>query len=181
MQVIDTPLKDAKIIIPSVFKDDRGYFMESFNAQKLEAHIGKVNFVQDNQSLSQKGVLRGLHFQKPPHAQGKLVRVIKGRVLDVIVDIRKSSPTYGQSFTCELSEDNFKNLWVPPGFAHGFVCLENETIFFYKVSNYYNKASEDCILYNDQDLGIDWLIEDPILSAKDKEGQLFKNFESPFN
>ena len=181
MEVIDTPLKDAKIIIPKVFGDKRGYFVESFNKSKLKYIIGDHEFVQDNQSLSSKGVLRGLHFQNPPYAQGKLVRVIKGAVIDVIVDIRNSSPTYGQSYSIKLTEDNFKMVWVPPGFAHGFATLEDETIFAYKVTNYYNKESEGCIYWADKDLDIDWDIENPIISEKDAQGIPFNQFESLFS
>lgn len=180
MEVLDTPLLGAKIILPKIFKDDRGYFFESFNNALLQKHIGNYQFVQDNQSLSQKGVLRGLHFQNPPYAQGKLVRVIQGAVLDVIVDIRKNSPTFGKHFSCELSADNFKCLWIPPGFAHGFVTLQDNTIFFYKVSNYYHKASEGCIKWDDPDLGIDWQIDNPQLSQKDLEGINLKDFKSVF-
>lgn len=181
MEVIDTPLKEAKIIIPKVFGDKRGYFVESFNKSKLKDIIGDHEFVQDNQSLSSKGVLRGLHFQNPPYAQGKLVRVIKGAVIDVIVDIRNSSPTYGQSYSIKLTEDNFKMVWVPPGFAHGFATLEDETIFAYKVTNYYNKESEGCIYWADKDLDIDWNIENPIISEKDAQGIPFNQFESLFS
>lgn len=180
MEVIKTPIQDAIVIIPKVFGDQRGYFLESFNKKTVQNIIGDYDFVQDNQSLSNKGVLRGLHFQNPPHAQGKLVRVIKGKVLDVIVDIRKSSPTYGKSFGIELTEENFKMLWVPPGMAHGFATLEDNTIFQYKVTNYYNKASEGCVLWSDETLNIDWEIKNPIISAKDQEGKTFENFESLF-
>jgi dTDP-4-dehydrorhamnose 3,5-epimerase len=181
MEVINTPLKDAKVLIPKVFGDHRGHFLESFNKKKILEIIGNFEFVQDNQSLSSKGVLRGLHFQNPPFEQGKLVRVIKGSVLDVIVDIRKSSPTYGKSFSVELTEENFKMLWIPPGFGHGFATLEDNTIFAYKVTNYYNKESEGCINWADNDLNIDWKIENPIISEKDKEGQSFNQFQSLFS
>ena len=180
MQIIDTPLQDAKIIIPKVFEDERGYFFESFNLENFQNQLGAYTFVQDNQSLSQKGVLRGLHFQNPPFAQGKLVRVLAGSVLDVIVDIRKSSPTYGEHFSYTLCATQKHALWVPPGFAHGFLTLEDHTVFFYKVTNYYHKASEGCIAYNDKDLGIDWGIEEPILSDKDKNAAEFSTFSSQF-
>ncbi|MDL5047857.1 dTDP-4-dehydrorhamnose 3,5-epimerase [Oscillatoria amoena NRMC-F 0135] len=137
-------------------------------------------FVQDNQSLSQKGALRGLHFQAPPFAQGKLVRVIKGAVYDVIVDIRKNSSTYGQHYGIELTEENFTMFWVPPGFAHGFVTLKDNTIFTYKCTNVYNKASEGGLLWSDPALGIDWNIETPIVSDKDKVLPNFENLVSPF-
>ena len=138
------------------------------------------NFVQDNQSISIKGVLRGLHFQKPPFAQGKLVRVVKGAALDVAVDLRKGSPTYGQWESVEITGENKLMFWVPPGFAHGFVSLEDGTVFVYKCSNIYNKASEATILWNDPDLNIDWKVENPLLSEKDLQGMLFKDFVSPF-
>jgi len=180
MEVVDKILNGAVLIKPKVFIDERGYFSETFNQQSLNEIIGEVGFVQDNQSLSQKGVLRGLHFQNAPHAQGKLVRVIKGAVKDVIVDIRKRSPTYGQSFSVELSESNFLMLWVPPGFAHGFLTLENNTVFFYKVSNFYNASSEGCIKWNDKTLNIDWGTNDVLVSKKDEEGEEFQAFNSLF-
>lgn len=180
MEIIKTPLADLLIIQPQVFRDDRGYFFESFNHQRFINAGLDLHFVQDNESKSQKGVLRGLHFQNPPFAQGKLVRVIKGAVMDVAVDIRKNSATYGQSFKLELNEQNKTMLWIPPGFAHGFVTLEDDTIFSYKCTNLYNKASEGCILWNDPDLNIDWNTENPNLSEKDKVSPLFKDFVSSF-
>ena len=138
------------------------------------------NFVQDNESMSGKGVLRGLHFQKPPFTQGKLVRVMRGSVLDVAVDIRKNSSTYGQWASVVLSQENKWMYWVPPGFAHGFVTLEDHTIFFYKCTNVYNKESEGSISWNDPDLNIDWKITNPVLAEKDKEAPAFKGFDSPF-
>ena len=168
------------VIKPKVFEDERGYFFESFNEKLLEQAGLHANFVQDNQSLSQKNVLRGLHFQAPPFAQGKLVRVIKGSALDVVVDIRKNSPTYGKSFSIELNEQNKAMLWVPEGFAHGFCTLLDNTIFYYKCTNYYNKASEGSIAWNDPGLKIDWNISDPVLSEKDRAGIAFKQFVSPF-
>ncbi len=180
MKIIETPLKGLLIIEPQVFKDERGYFYESYNQERFfKAGIRDV-FVQDNQSLSQKNVVRGLHFQHPPYAQAKLVRVIKGSVYDVVVDIRKDSPTYGQSFGIELTEENFLMLYVPIGFAHGFATLQDNTIFAYKCSAFYNKASEDTILWNDPTLNIDWKVQNPILSEKDKQGKLFQHFQSPF-
>ena len=180
MKIIETPLKGLLIIEPQVFKDERGYFYESYNQEKfLKVGVRDV-FVQDNQSLSQKNVVRGLHFQHPPYAQAKLVRVIKGSVYDVVVDIRKDSPTYGQSFGIELTEENFLMLYVPIGFAHGFATLQDNTIFAYKCSAFYNKASEDTILWNDPTLNIDWKVQNPILSEKDKQGKLFQHFQSPF-
>lgn len=180
MKVEKTPLKDVLIISPNVFGDHRGYFLESFNQNELEEHIGKYNFVQDNQSLSSKGVLRGLHFQNPPFEQGKLVRVIKGAVNDVIVDIRKNSVTFGKSFKILLSEENFKMLWIPPGFAHGFETLEDNSIFAYKVTNYYNKESEGSIAWNDPTLNINWETVEPNTSQKDNDGDLFEDFQSLF-
>jgi len=180
MKIESTPLKDVLIITPNVFGDHRGYFMESFNDKEITKYIGKYSFVQDNQSLSSKGVLRGLHFQNPPYEQGKLVRVIKGAVNDVVVDIRKDSSTYGKTFKIKLSEENFKMLWIPPGFAHGFETLEDDTIFAYKVTNYYNKESEGSIIWNDPTLNLNWETENPSTSVKDNEGELFENFNSLF-
>ncbi len=180
MEIIKTPIKDLLIIQPNVFRDDRGYFFESFNQQHFFDAGLDLNFVQDNESKSQKGVLRGLHFQNPPFAQGKLVRVIKGAVMDVAVDIRKTSATYGKHYKLEINETNKTMLWIPPGFAHGFATLEDDTIFSYKCTNIYNKLSEGSILWNDTDLNIDWNIENPILSDKDKISLLFKDFKSSF-
>lgn len=180
MEVVQTNLKGVVVIKPRVFEDERGYFFESYNESTFKANGLNMNFVQDNQSLSQKGVLRGLHFQNNPHAQGKLVRVITGAVYDVALDIRKNSPTYGQWFGQELNAQNKWMMYVPEGFAHGFVTLENNTIFSYKCTNTYNKAAEDCILWNDPQLAIDWKIENPILSAKDLEGKKFNDFVSLF-
>jgi len=181
MEIIKTKIPDLLILKPNIFKDDRGYFFESYNKELFLSKGIDQNFVQDNESKSMAGVLRGLHFQSPPYAQGKLVRVMKGAVLDVAVDLRKSSPTYGQWESIELSEDNKFMYWVPPGMAHGFVTLEDNTVFFYKCTNVYNKASEGSILWNDPDLNIDWGKNiKPILSAKDEIGPLFKDFNSPF-
>jgi dTDP-4-dehydrorhamnose 3,5-epimerase len=179
---IETPIKDLIIIEPKIWKDDRGYFYESFN-KKTFADAGiNLEFVQDNQSFSQKGTLRGLHAQANPFAQGKLVRVIQGRVLDVAVDIRKNSPTYGQHFSIELSGENFRMFWVPPGFLHGFITLEDQTIFAYKVTGLYDKASELGVIWNDKDLNIDWKLnpEEIILSEKDKQLGSFKDFKTSF-
>ncbi len=180
MEVIKTSIPDLLIIKPEVFEDQRGYFFESYNRQKFVNAGITYTFVQDNESKSQKGVLRGLHFQNPPYAQGKLVRVMKGAVLDVAVDIRKSSPAYGKWTSVELSEHNKTMVWIPPGFAHGFVTLEDNTVFFYKCTNFYNKSSEGGIRWNDPDLNIDWKIEKPVLSGKDQEAPLFKDFKSNF-
>jgi dTDP-4-dehydrorhamnose 3,5-epimerase len=180
MQIITTPIPDLLIIQPKIFEDTRGYFYESYSKTLFKQHGIDEDFVQDNQSLSQAGVLRGLHFQNPPYAQGKLVRVIKGAILDVAVDIRKNSPTYGQHYGLELNEQNKTMLWIPTGFAHGFLTLKDETIFSYKCTNYYHKASEGCIMWNDKDLGIKWGIASPALSEKDKLGDHFKDFVSLF-
>lgn len=182
MKFTETKIKDLFLIEPKLWRDDRGYFYESYSKKAFEEAGIDADFVQDNQSFSQKGTLRGLHAQSNPSAQGKLVRVIKGSVTDVAVDIRKNSPTYGQHFTANLSEENHKMLWVPPGFLHGFVTLEDDTIFTYKVTNLYDKASEIGVLWNDTDLDIDWGINasEVILSEKDKVLPLFKDFVSTF-
>ena len=180
MEIIKTPIKGLLVIKPRVFGDERGYFFESWSKQSF-AEVGlNLDFVQDNQSLSCKGVLRGLHFQNPPYAQGKLVRVIKGAVLDVSVDIRKDSPTYGQHFSVELSETNKTIVWIPPGFAHGFVTIEDNTIFTYKCTEVYNKESEGALLLNDKDLNINWEVNDPLVSEKDLVAGNFKDFASKF-
>lgn len=180
MEVTPGPLEGLLIIQPRIFTDERGYFFESYNAEKFHTAGITCTFVQDNQSLSSKGVLRGLHFQNPPYAQDKLVHVVKGRVLDVVVDIRKESPTYGQSFSIELSGENNTALFVPKGFAHGFICLEDDTLFYYKCSNLYNPAAEDGLLWNDADLNINWGEENPLLSVKDLKYTPFKTFKSLF-
>jgi len=179
MQIEKTPLKDLLILKPKVFKDPRGYFLESYNKEKLAAYIND-DFVQDNESCSQKGVLRGLHFQNPPYTQAKLIRVIKGAILDVVVDIRKDSKTFRQHYKVTLNEDNKYQLYVPKGFAHGFICLEYDTIINYKCSEFYNPKSEVSLLWNDKTLNIDWLTTAPILSKKDEIGLVFDNFKSPF-
>ncbi|MCL2027883.1 MAG: dTDP-4-dehydrorhamnose 3,5-epimerase [Bacteroidales bacterium] len=180
MKLIDTKIPDLKILEPSVFTDDRGYFFESYSYQKMK-DLGMDNvFVQDNESKSQRGVLRGLHFQNPPFAQAKLVRVVKGAVLDVAVDIRKNSPTYGQHVCVELSEQNKRMFYIPEGFAHGFLVLEDDTIFSYKCSQFYNKESEGSLLWNDETLNINWGFDNPILSEKDKIAPKFLEFQSSF-
>lgn len=180
MNVISTSIPGPVIIEPDVFEDSRGYFFESYNRSKFH-HAGiKTKFVQDNQSKSRKNVLRGLHFQNPPHAQAKLIRVITGSVLDVAVDIRKGSPTYGKYVSTILSAENKTMFFIPEGFAHGFLTLEDNTIFCYKCSSLYNKESEGCILWNDKILNIDWGVESPIVSEKDKNGQFFHEFVSKF-
>ncbi len=180
MEIIETKIKDLYIIKPKVFADARGYFFESYNKDAFTKQGIPVEFVQDNQSLSNKGVLRGLHFQAPPFAQGKLVRVIKGSVLDVAVDIRKNSPTYGQHVSVELTEENKTMFFIPPGFAHGFATIEDNTIFSYKCTQTYNKESEGTLLWNDTELAINWILENPLLSEKDKVGTCLKEFISPF-
>ena len=180
MQIRPTPLEGCFIIQPKIFEDERGCFYESFNKQQFENLTGqRINFVQDNESLSSKGVLRGLHFQKGKFAQAKLVRVVKGSVQDVVVDIRPSSKTYGQYFSIELSEENRTQLFIPRGLAHGFLALENDTIFCYKCDNFYNKEAESGILYNDTTLAISWntLEKDIVISKKDLKLPKFKEVE----
>lgn len=180
MEIIKTPLEGLLIIKPDVFEDERGYFFESFNHGKF-LNLGlDLKFLQDNESKSRRGVLRGLHFQAPPFTQGKLVRVMRGSVLDVAVDIRKNSPTYGKWESIVLSGQNKWMYWIPEGFAHGFATLEDDTIFFYKCTNVFNKASEGSIFWNDPDLGISWGMENPLISDKDKLSPNFKDFNSPF-
>lgn len=181
MQVHNTPIEGLVVITPHIFEDNRGYFYESYKKSLFDEIITPVNFVQDNQSFSSKGTLRGLHFQKNPFAQGKLVRVLQGAVLDVAVDIRKGSPTYGQYHSEMLSDKNHKQFWVPAGFAHGFLTLEDDTIFVYKCTNFYNKESEGGLLHNDPILNIDWGEINPILSEKDMIYPDFNEFISPFN
>jgi dTDP-4-dehydrorhamnose 3,5-epimerase len=170
MVVNETKLKGCFIIQPQIFRDKRGYFIESFNQKTFNQTTGiNVNFVQDNESQSSKGVLRGLHFQIGEHAQAKLIRVVKGRVLDVAVDMRADSETFGEHFSLELSGDNKTQLFVPRGFAHGFVVLEDDTIFSYKCDNFYNKEAESGIIYNDTDLKIDWKLNQRELIISDKD------------
>jgi dTDP-4-dehydrorhamnose 3,5-epimerase len=181
MEIEHFSIPNIALIKPTIFEDSRGYFFESYSKNKFKEAGIIDDFVQSNQSLSQKGVLRGLHFQIPPFAQSKLVRVIKGSVLDVAVDIRKNSPTYGEHISLVLSEQNKYVLYIPEGFAHGFLTLEDETIFSYKCGNAYNKESERGIMWNDKHLGIEWNIINPILSAKDELNVSFVDFESPFD
>jgi len=181
MEKLDTPIEGLLVFKPRIFKDTRGEFFESFNQKAFnDATNGQFTFIQDNQSISKKGVLRGLHFQNPPYAQGKLVRVIHGSVIDVAVDIRKNSKTYGEYFSIELSAENNVQFWIPPGFAHGFFAKEDETIFSYKCTNYYSPESEGTIQWNDVDLMIDWQGVPTMISEKDKEGEEFSNFVSHF-
>lgn len=184
MNIIETKIKGLLILEPRVFGDDRGWFMESFNQQNFEKALAErgldiPNFVQDNHSCSKKGTLRGLHFQKAPYVQGKLVRVVQGRAWDVAVDIRPNSETYGQWVGVELTGENHRQFWMPEGFAHGFVALEDNTHFLYKTTNSYNKESEDAIVWNDPDLAIEWPINninEVLISDKDKLADKFKSF-----
>lgn len=176
MKFTKTDIPDLIIIEPIVYEDERGYFFESFRKDKFEKEIGKINFVQENESKSGKGVLRGLHYQRPPYTQAKLVRVIKGKVLDAAVDIRKDSPTFGKYISVILSEENKRQFFIPRGFAHGFAVLSDEAVFSYKIDNLYAPDYDDGIIYNDPDLNINWhLPEDKIiLSGKDKTHKMFK-------
>lgn len=183
MKVIKTPIEGVVIIEPKVFKDARGYFFESFSQREFEEKVRKINFVQDNESMSSYGVMRGLHFQCPPFTQSKLVRCVKGRVLDVAVDIRKGSPTYGQHVAVELTEDNHRQFFVPRGFAHGFAVLSEIAVFQYKCDNFYAPQADGGISIKDDSLGIDWHIpvENALLSEKDTKHALLKDFDSPFS
>ncbi len=180
MQIIETGFMGLLAIEPKVFKDHRGYFLESWNKNTFKEHGINEDFVQDNESMSSAHVLRGMHFQMPPWEQGKLVRVMKGSVIDVVVDLRKTEPTYGKHFRYTLTEAKKNMLWIPPGFAHGFLTLEDHTVFFYKCTQVYNKESEASIAWSDPDLGIDWGVKEPIVSEKDKVAPLFRDFISPF-
>jgi len=177
MKFIKSKIPDVIIIEPKVGKDERGYFYESFHKDLFEKEIGEINFIQDNESQSTYGALRGLHYQLPPFAQSKLVRVVSGTILDIAVDIRKKSPTFGQHIKAELSEENKRQMFIPHGFAHGFITLSEYAIFQYKVDNYYAKESEAGIIYNDASLSIDWEIseQDIVLSVKDKILPVFEN------
>lgn len=182
MPFIKTTIPDLLVFEPKVFDDSRGYFFESFNLQTYRAEGIDINFVQDNQSSSQYGVIRGLHYQLNPHAQAKLIRVLAGRILDVAVDIRKNSPAYGKSFSIELSAENKKQLFIPAGFAHGFSVLSEQAEVFYKCDSFYNKESEGGILFSDPSIGIDWKIPagKEIISEKDKQLPLFANCRNNF-
>ncbi len=183
MEVIQTNIKGVVIIEPRLFKDDRGYFFESYSERDFNKQVSEVHFVQDNESKSSYGVMRGLHFQRPPFTQSKLVRCVKGAVLDVAVDIRKGSPTYGQHVAVELTEDNHRQFFIPRGFAHGFAVLSPEAIFQYKCDNFYHPEADGGISILDTSLGIDWRIptEHAILSEKDTKHPLLKDFDSPFS
>lgn len=182
MEIIKTNIEGVVIIEPRIFKDDRGYFFESFSQREFEEKVCKTTFVQDNESKSSYGVLRGLHFQKPPFAQSKLVRVIKGAVLDVAVDIRKGSPTFGQYVSVELTGENHRQFFIPRGFAHGFSVLSEEVIFQYKCDNFYSPQSEGAIAWNDPDLNIDWRIpaEKVVFSEKDSKHPRLKDWQNVF-
>ena len=180
MKVEETPIEGLLIIQPDVYFDERGYFIETYNKEKFKELGINFDFLQDNQSQSSKGVLRGLHFQNPPYAQGKLVSVIAGAVIDIAVDLRRKSKTYGSYFALELSEQNKTIFWIPPGFAHGFVSLQDNTIFSYKCTQVYNKHSEASIRWDDPDLAIDWKIQNPIISEKDRNAPFFKELISMF-
>lgn len=180
MEVKDTFIEGLKIIQPKVFLDERGYFYEPYNQERFEALGLTMKFVQDNESKSSKGVLRGLHFQKPPYAQGKLLRVVNGAVLDVAVDLRKNSKTYGKHFSVILSEQNKTMFYIPEGFAHGFLTLQDNTVFDYKCTNVYHPESEAGIIWNDSTLAIQWNIDNPTISKKDANNISFKDFVSPF-
>ena len=183
MEVLTTDIEGVFIIKPRVFGDARGYFFESYSKREFEEKVGKVDFVQDNESMSKKGVMRGLHFQRPPYAQSKLVRCVKGSVLDVAVDIRKGSPTYGKHVAVELTEDNHLQFFIPKGFAHGFVVLSDVAVFQYKCDNFYHPETDGGISILDDSLGIDWKIstQNAILSEKDTKHPLLKDFDSPFD
>lgn len=182
MEVIKTAIEGVVIIEPRIFKDARGYFFESFSQREFEEKVSKINFVQDNESMSSYGVMRGLHFQRPPYTQSKLVRCVKGTVLDVAVDIRKGSPTYGQHVSVELSEDNHRQFFIPQGFAHGFAVLSETAIFQYKCDNFYHPEADGGISILDESLGIDWRIptDKAILSEKDTKHPLLEDFMTPF-
>ena len=175
MKVEKTKFDGLLILQPKIFKDDRGIFFESWNKSVFKSLGVDISFIQDNQSVSKKNVLRGLHFQNHPHEQGKLVRVSKGSVIDIALDIRKNSKTYGKHFKYKLCDQYATMLWIPHGFAHGFIALEDQTVFQYKCDALYHPESEGCIAWNDPSLGIDWGIKNPIVSSKDQEGKLFKD------
>jgi dTDP-4-dehydrorhamnose 3,5-epimerase len=178
MKVIKTAIPGVLIFEPKVFGDDRGWFMESFNQKVFDEAVGEhVSFVQDNHTLSKKGVLRGLHFQRPPHAQAKLVRVVSGSVWDVAVDIRKSSSTFGKWVGVELSAENKRQFWIPPGFAHGFLALSDTAEFLYKTNSFYHAPSEGSIVWNDPQLAIEWPERSPVLAAKDAAALLLEKAE----
>lgn len=183
MKVIKTDIEGVVVIEPRVFDDARGYFFESYSKRRFDEVVRPIEFVQDNESMSTRGVIRGLHFQRPPFSQSKLVRCVRGAVLDVVVDIRRGSPTYGRHIAVELTGENRRQLFVPRGFAHGFAVLSDEAVFQYKCDNYYHPESEGGISIADHSLGIDWRIDpaEAILSEKDLRNPMFSDFESPFD
>ena len=182
MEVIKTAIEGPVIIEPRIFKDSRGYFFESFSQREFDEKVAKITFVQDNESKSSYGVMRGLHFQRPPFTQSKIVRCVLGKVLDVAVDIRKGSPTYGQHVAVELSEDNHRQFFIPKGFAHGFAVLSETAVFQYKCDEFYHPEADAGISILDDSLGIDWRIKDKVtLSDKDTKHPLLKDFDSPFD
>ena len=182
MEVIKTAIEGPVIIEPRIYKDSRGYFFESFSQREFDEKVAKITFVQDNESKSSYGVMRGLHFQRPPFTQSKIVRCVLGKVLDVAVDIRKGSPTYGQHVAVELSEDNHRQFFIPKGFAHGFAVLSETAVFQYKCDEFYHPEADAGISILDDSLGIDWRIKDNvILSDKDTKHPLLKDFDSPFD
>lgn len=182
MEIIKTDIEGVLIIEPRIFRDSRGYFFESYNKKEFDEKVGPVDFVQDNESCSTRGVMRGLHFQRPPYSQAKLVRCVRGAVFDVAVDLRKGSPTYGRHIATELSEENHRQFFIPKGFAHGFAVLSDVAVFQYKCDEFYHPEADCGISLLDDSLGIDWGIafEDAILSEKDKRHPLLKDFDSPF-
>lgn len=182
MEVIKTAIEGVYIIEPKVFGDARGYFFESFSEREFKEKVGDIHFVQDNESMSKRGVMRGLHFQRPPFAQSKLVRCVKGKVLDVVVDIRKGSPTYGQHMAVLLTEDNHRQFFIPQGFAHGFAVLSESAVFQYKCDNFYHPEADGGISILDESLGIDWglTMEEALLSEKDTKHPKLAEFDSPF-
>lgn len=183
MNVIKTDIEGVVVIEPRVFDDARGYFFESYSKRRFDEVVRPIEFVQDNESMSTRGVIRGLHFQRPPFSQSKLVRCVRGAVLDVVIDIRRGSPTYGRHIAVELTGENRRQLFVPRGFAHGFAVLSDEAVFQYKCDNYYHPESEGGISIADHSLGIDWRIDpaEAILSEKDLRNPMFSDFESPFD
>ena len=180
MQLQKTKFEGLLLLQPNIYKDDRGAFLESWNSDTFRKLNLDISFVQDNQSMSHKNVLRGLHFQKEPHAQGKLVRVTRGSALDVVVDMRRESKTFGEHFKIKLDSEKGNMMWIPAGFAHGFVALENNTVFQYKCDAVYHPNAEECLLWKDPELDIDWEVKDPIVSLKDQQGKLLKEIDTLF-
>ncbi|MDZ4752544.1 MAG: dTDP-4-dehydrorhamnose 3,5-epimerase [Flavobacteriales bacterium] len=180
MTFTETDFKGLFVIEPRVFSDERGSFMETYTQKTFQEFVGEVNFVQDNESVSRKGVLRGLHVQLPPFGQGKLVRAVQGSVLDIAVDLRRLEPTFGKHFALKLSAENRLQMYIPAGFAHGFLSLEDQTVFSYKCTHFYSRDHERCIIWNDPHIGIEWGSNEVALSAKDSQAMSFAEFNSPF-